>query len=108
VIGRDRHRRDLGVIWMGGRCVNTEPVRQGWAWHNQQQAASPALAAAQQEARQAGRCLWAEPGPTPPWQSRATNIAKAAGRQQAGKRGLRADYHRSYKHGHKSFCTRSS
>jgi hypothetical protein len=60
----------------GGRDVNLEQVRAGLAWHYKyyQDEQSPAdrrlYADAETEARSAGRGLWADPDPTPPWDFR--------------------------------------
>lgn len=71
--GRDRYRRSLCVLFVGGRNFNLEMVREGYAWAEPQRwsGAPPALQreleAAAREARQARRGLWADPNPEPPW-----------------------------------------
>ncbi len=73
VHGRDRYRRSLCVLSTGGRNLNLEMVREGYAWAEPDRwsDAPPALRreldAAAQEARQARRGLWADPNPEPPW-----------------------------------------
>jgi endonuclease YncB( thermonuclease family) len=47
--------------------VNAELVRQGYAWVYRHYAHDPALYAAEQEARNARRGLWAQGRPLPPW-----------------------------------------
>jgi endonuclease YncB( thermonuclease family) len=81
----DRYGRTLGKVLAGGRDVNLEQVKAGLAWHykyyqDEQSSADRRLYAdAETEARSARRGLWAEPGPTPPWDFRR------------GKRGTRED-----------------
>ncbi len=73
VHGRDRYRRSLCVLSTGGRNLNLEMVREGYAWAEPERwsGAPPALRreleAAAQEAHQARRGLWADPNPEPPW-----------------------------------------
>jgi endonuclease YncB( thermonuclease family) len=72
----DRYGRTVGKVLSGGRDVNLEQVRAGLAWHYKyyQDEQSPAdrrlYAEAEAGARKAGRGLWADPGPTPPWDFR--------------------------------------
>ena len=66
--GEDRYGRTLGVIILDGESVNLWLVRDGWAWWYERYAPDDTqLRDAQQEARQAGRGLWADPNPVPPW-----------------------------------------
>ena len=73
VHGRDRYRRSLCVLFAGGRNLNLEVVREGYAWAEPERwsGAPPALRreleAAAQEARQARCGLWADPNPEAPW-----------------------------------------
>ncbi len=73
VHGRDRYRRWSCVLIAGGRNLNLEMVREGYAWAQPERwsDAPPALRrdleAAGQEARLARRGLWADPNPEPPW-----------------------------------------
>ena len=69
--GEDRYGRTLGEIIVGGESVNVWLVRGGWAWWYELYAPDDTqLRDAQQEARQAGRGLWADPKPVPPWEWR--------------------------------------
>jgi micrococcal nuclease len=53
------------------RCLNEELVKAGLAWWYRKYAASDQkIAALEAEARKAGRGLWADPHPTPPWDYR--------------------------------------
>jgi len=73
VYGWDRYRRRLCVLFAGGRNLNLDLVREGYAWPEPERwsDAPPSLRremeAAMQEARQARRGLWADPNPEPPW-----------------------------------------
>lgn len=73
---KDQYGRTLGKVLAGGRDVNLEQVRAGMAWHykHYQKDQSPEdrrlYAAAEMEAREARRGLWADPDPTPPWEFR--------------------------------------
>ena len=65
--GEDRYGRTLGEIIVDGESVNVRLVRGGWAWWYEQYAPDDnQLRDAQQEARQSGRGLWADPNPVPP------------------------------------------
>ena len=66
--GEDRYGRTLGEIIVDGESVNVRLVRGGWAWWYELYAPDDnQLRDAQQEARQAGRGLWADRNPVPPW-----------------------------------------
>ena len=67
---RDRYGRTVGIVRVDGECVNTQLVREGWAWHYQAYSDSKSLAKAESEARKARRGLWARRNPVPPWQWR--------------------------------------
>jgi endonuclease YncB( thermonuclease family) len=73
VHGRDRYRRSLCVLFVGGRNLNLEMVRLGFAWAEPERwsDAPPALLrelqVTEQEAWRAARGLWADPNPEPPW-----------------------------------------
>lgn len=59
-----------------GRSLNTMLVREGWAWWYRDYAGHRRdLARLEREARRAGRGLWAEKDPTPPWDYRASRRA---------------------------------
>ena len=69
--GQDRYGRTLGEIIVDGESVNVWLVRGGWAWWYERYAPDDTqLRDAQQEARQSGRGLWADPNPVPPWEWR--------------------------------------
>ena len=72
----DKYGRTLGKVLADGRDVNLLQVTAGLAWHykhyqDEQSSADRRLYAdAETEARSAGRGLWADPGPIPPWDFR--------------------------------------
>lgn len=68
--GQDRYGRTVGTVLIAGLDVNAEQVRRGMAWVYLRYARDPALTALELEARQAGRGLWVEASPLPPWEWR--------------------------------------
>jgi len=69
--GRDKWGRTLGRIEIEGQDVNRRMVADGMAWHYSRFNNDTRLAAAERAARAAGRGLWAEAKPVPPWEWRA-------------------------------------
>jgi endonuclease YncB( thermonuclease family) len=69
--GRDRNKRTIATVYCDGVDANAEQVRQGMAWVFDRYARrdSP-LYALQHEAKAAGRGLWGDPAPVPPWEWR--------------------------------------
>lgn len=69
--GTDRYGRVLGdVILPDGRSLQEEMLKAGLAWHYKHFNSSQRLADLETEAREAGRGLWADLNPTPPWEFR--------------------------------------
>lgn len=68
--GTDRYDRLIVVVYSEGRNVNRWLVEQGHAWEYDKYSRDPALGRLERQARTAGRGLWAEPNPMPPWQWR--------------------------------------
>lgn len=72
----DRYGRTVAKVLVDGRDVNLELVTQGYAWWYRKYAAeqSPSdqvlYENAETQARAAGRGLWADPAPVPPWEWR--------------------------------------
>lgn len=72
----DRFGRVVGVIYRDGEDINLRMVQAGMAWHYRQYAREQtpeqrrAYAAAEQQARQEQRGLWADPNPMAPWDFR--------------------------------------
>lgn len=75
-VKRDRYGRELGKVLAGGKDVNLEQVRTGFAWHykayerTQSAIDRQAYADAENEAKAAKRGLWVDADPTPPWEWR--------------------------------------
>jgi micrococcal nuclease len=70
VIDVDRYHREVGRIYFGERFINMEMVRDGFAWRYVQYDKPGEFTAAENEAREHQRGLWAEPNPMPPWEWR--------------------------------------
>lgn len=84
VVGADRYGRAVGVVERDGTEVNLEMVKDGWAWHDGRLARRGELRAAGAAARQAGRGLWADRSPVPPWVWRRERRAAGNGRDRPG------------------------
>lgn len=71
---RDRYGRTVGwVITADGRVLNLELVKAGLAWWYRDYAPNDELLAdAESAARQAGKGLWSDKNPIPPWRFRRT------------------------------------
>jgi micrococcal nuclease len=64
----DRYGRVVGIAYTAsGVCVNEELLRSGLAWHYTAYDKNREWARLQEEARRAGRGLWAGPSPVAPW-----------------------------------------
>ncbi len=90
-VGKDKYKRTLGVVTFleagscnmppptsGGTCLlpydaNLKMVKQGYAWYDPFNTNNPQYQQAEQEAREAGRGLWADKDPIPPWEWRIHN-----------------------------------
>ena len=77
-VDTDRYGRTVVLVRLAdGTLVNEEMVRAGLAWVYDQYCLREDLCAtlrqAQAEARSAGRGLWAESSPTPPWEWRKSH-----------------------------------
>ena len=73
---RDRYGRIIGRVYLGERDISLEMVKDGFAWHYKRYSKEAALADAEKEARKAGRGLWSDREPTPPWEWRRERKAK--------------------------------
>jgi endonuclease YncB( thermonuclease family) len=65
--GLDMYKRTLGRVFCDGTDVCLEMVRRGMAWRFDKYSQEQALLDAQNEAKAAGRGLWADKDPVPPW-----------------------------------------
>jgi len=70
VIDVDRYHREVGRIYLGERFINMEMVRDGFAWSYPQYNKPGEFMAAEADAREHRRGLWADPNPVPPWEWR--------------------------------------
>jgi len=76
---KDRWQRLIGVIRLDGEDQNLHLVDRGLAWHykkyadEQSQGDRDAYSAAEKAAQGAGRGLWSDPAPIPPWEWRKRN-----------------------------------
>lgn len=66
----DLYGRSVGTIYIGGMNVNQQMVHDGLAWHYKAYSKDPQLNRLEQEARVAGRGLWSDKTPIPPWEFR--------------------------------------
>ncbi|MEQ1795024.1 MAG: thermonuclease family protein [Nitrospira sp.] len=67
--GKDKYGRTIGEVFLSdGTNVNHELVKAGWCWWYRKYApGDTVLEGLEQEAREAGKGLWADPSPIPPW-----------------------------------------
>lgn len=70
VVDIDRYARTVGRINCAGIDANAEQVRRGMAWVYPKYVKDKSLYGLQEEARAAGRGLWASPKPIAPWEWR--------------------------------------
>ncbi len=74
---KDQYGRTVAnVILADGRNLNHELVKNGFAWEYTAYSHDPALAALQEQARDARLGLWQDPNPTPPWKFRKNKTQK--------------------------------
>lgn len=70
VVDVDRYGRTIGRVECAGADANAEQVRNGMAWVYPRYATDATLYQLQDEARAAGRGLWADHDPAAPWEWR--------------------------------------
>ncbi len=69
--GEDRYGRTLGIVFVGKINVNEELVKNGYAWWYRHYAPNNRrLELLERQARDAGKGLWSQPNPIPPWEFR--------------------------------------
>lgn len=70
--GKDKYGRTIGeVLLPDGTNVNHELVKDGWCWWYRKYApGNMVLEGLETEAREAGKGLWVDPLPVPPWEWR--------------------------------------
>ena len=90
VVDRDRYGRIVGQLWRGAVDVNRTLVAEGLAWAFRRYVTDPNLLEDEERARQAGRGLWSQPEPVPPWEwrrgARSAPAERAAAFRCGGKR----------------------
>lgn len=84
--GNDRYGRLLANVAVGKDDVAHGLVADGMAWHYVRYSKDSGLAVAEREARAAGRGLWADKVPVPPWEWRATQRERKAQKRQPAAR----------------------
>jgi endonuclease YncB( thermonuclease family) len=67
---RDQYDRLVARVYIDGRDLSEQLIREGLAWHYTRYSSEIALGSAQREARKARRGLWQDPDPEPPWEFR--------------------------------------
>lgn len=67
---RDRYGRTVAKVYVDGVDVNAELVRRGMAWVYPKYAKDPELFEIERQARTAGKGLWSQDHPIPPWEFR--------------------------------------
>ena len=73
VMDTDRYGRTVGIVNIGGKCLNEELVKNGMAWFYGQYCKSPFCSQwsqYQEEARNKKIGLWSMQNPVPPWDFR--------------------------------------
>ncbi|MEO6976284.1 MAG: thermonuclease family protein [Gallionella sp.] len=73
-VALDKYGRTVAQLKVNGLSVNEEMVRRGMAWEYSHYHSDRRYIALQTEARQAGRGLWAQHDPTPPWEWRLQHV----------------------------------
>src|SRR5690606_34203817 len=67
IVDVDRYKRIVGRVSCAGVDANATQVRRGMAWVYDHYVKDKTLYRLQDEARGAGRGLWADSAPIPPW-----------------------------------------
>ena len=79
VIGTDRYKRAVSIVWQGNRNVNAALVSEGLAWAYREYLDRPYASEylqAEEGARKGKRGLWQQRKPQPPWEFRRSMKAK--------------------------------
>jgi len=70
VSSKDRYGRNLGKVYLDGKCLNEELLRNGFAWHYKHYNKEKKLAELELSAKSQKLGLWIDKDPTPPWDFR--------------------------------------
>lgn len=68
--GKDRFGRTVARVRCGGTDANAEQVWAGMAWAFTRYLTDPTIKSMENDAKSAGRGLWADPTPVAPWEWR--------------------------------------
>lgn len=79
-LDRDDYGRTLARVSAGGKDLALALVEAGLAWHFKRYNSDHGLSAAERQAQRAGRGLWADPRPVPPWKWRKEHARPTLGR----------------------------
>ena len=70
-LGVDQYDRVLGEVFLNGKNLNKELLREGLAWWYEKHARDRTdYCDLQDEAKREGRGLWSDPDAIPPWEFR--------------------------------------
>ena len=70
ITGKGAFGRSLGVIYIAGKNLNLEMVKNGYAWHYRKYSKSLIYYKYQELARQSNKGLWSRESPIEPWSFR--------------------------------------
>jgi micrococcal nuclease len=74
VLDIDKYKRLVCIVWLNGRNINQEMIREGHAWAYKKYLDKSPYASefikAEEVARKERAGLWNEPNPQPPWEFR--------------------------------------
>ena len=82
-VTRDRYGRIVAWVHVGGRCLNEEILRAGYAWHFKRFSRDRHLAELELQARAARSGLWGDTAPVAPWEFRKSRNGKRPALQTA-------------------------
>lgn len=72
IFDTDKYGRSVGDVFLpDGSNLNREIVKAGYAWWFKKYSSDASIGALEDEARSAGRGLWRDTNPQPPWEWRA-------------------------------------
>jgi micrococcal nuclease len=72
--GTDRYGRTLARVYVSGKDLSLELVRNGLAWHFKRYSSDTTLARAELDARFRRVGLWSQPNPVAPWDFRYSRV----------------------------------
>lgn len=67
---KDRYGRTVAWVYVGGKNLCEELVKNGLAWHFRKYSSDQNLADLEKQARKGRVGLWADPHAVPPWEFR--------------------------------------